>query len=255
MLKFIMLSSVLLWTTVAQAVNLDMSGVAIERYEASGDCRTQDISVTLSPDASYISVLYNNLTLSANQSNQNQQKNCSVEIFFKKPKIKTIFGRIKTAYSIESVDYRGYLYLARNASASQEVKVENGYSDVGKVFINFANKQWTGPWEEDYFLRANYPVAASGYKYLGCLNADKDVARIKFKTKISLNHRNAYGSSYFAVDSADATAQRIEHRYYVKWISVVDCLNALLSSPALQPQPNPQPGQPTQPTWPDPFAY
>lgn len=216
--------AIFLSSTLAMAApRLDFGGVQVVDVRVDKDCLAQDVQVSMAPDASAITILYDRFEASATPANRNVTKQCHVTVTLNSPKINLGFAKVPAIYSVETVDNRGYLFLEGASQATQLIEVENGYSEAGRLNLTFGAQAWQGPFDNEYIVQAKKPLP--GLKYLGCFNADKKQARIKFKTKLNINHRANHGESLFMVDSSDG---KISQTFRLGWFSPTSCLGIRL---------------------------
>lgn len=194
----------------AQAgANIRPGDVAVESVVMSGNgCPAGTVQVVLAPDASAITLLYDQLQAEANASVHQARKNCDVIIKFRKPKL--------YSFAIESADFRGYVYLEHGARAQQVVKLETGSGDLAKLNLNIGAKSWVGPVDQNFVLRAVKPV--EGMKYLSCLQPKKD-GRLRVKSTITAENGTSSAQALIAVDSVDG---RLVQKYNLKWINCLE---------------------------------
>jgi hypothetical protein len=179
--------------------------VSIESIEHGGDgCRPGTVSVTLSPGATELTVLFDDFQTRVGADVSNSRRNCEVKVRIKKPRL--------WSYKIDSVDFRGFIHLDRGVRAEQKVDFQNGPSHAG-FNKSFGYQRWVGPKSENYLLQTIKPL--NGPDLLSCLPAKKSV-ELKLRSSIELKGGGGHQGGMMAVDSADG---RVIHRYRLSWIS------------------------------------
>lgn len=179
--------------------------IAIERLEHSGDgCRPGTVAVLLSPDASELTVLFDEFQTRVGADVANSRSNCEVRVRLRKPRL--------WSYRIDSVDFRGFIRLDHGVRAEQKVDFQNGPSHAG-FNKSFGYQHWVGPVSGNYLLSTIKPL--NGPDLLSCLPAKKSVD-LKLRSSIELNGGGGHKGGMMAVDSIDG---RVVHRYRLAWIS------------------------------------
>jgi hypothetical protein len=197
--------------------NFNPSEVGIESVTAAGNgCHAGSVQVILAPDASAITVLYDQLQAQADSVTHQQRKNCDVIIKFKKPKI--------YSFAIESADFRGYVFLERGAKAQQVVKLETGTGDLAKLNLNIGARTWIGPVDENFILRAQKPN--EGLKFLSCIQP-KQQGRLRVKSVITVENGRSDAQALISVDSLDG---RLVQRYNLKWVNCLEFSRDLIEA-------------------------
>ncbi len=184
--------------------------ISIESIDYGGDgCLPGTVSVTLSPGATELTVLFDDFQTRVGADVASSRKNCEVKVKIKKPRL--------WSYRIDSVDFRGFIHLDRGVRAEQKVDFQNGPSHAG-FNKSFGYQRWIGPASENYLLQTVKPL--NGPDLLSCLPAKKSV-ELKLRSSIELKGGGSHLGGMMAVDSADG---RVIHRYRLSWIS---CLKEL----------------------------
>lgn len=179
--------------------------ISIESIEHGGDgCRPGTVSVILSPNASELTVLFDDFQTRVGADVANSKRTCEVKVKIKKPRL--------WSYKIDSVDFRGFIHLDRGVRAEQKVDFQNGPSHAG-FNKSFGYQQWVGPTTENYLLQTIKPL--NGPDLLSCLPAKKSV-ELKLRSTIELKGGGGHQGGMMAVDSVDG---RVVHRYRLSWIS------------------------------------
>lgn len=119
-------------------------------YQGSG-CPPGKVSVTMTPNGSAFSILYDAFDLRVDKNITVARASCRVVLRVKKPR--------KTGFRIENAEFRGFVALDNGVTAAQTVKVmvgpNNGHQ---KLSAEFGSQTWQGPVAENYNLSAVRPV-------------------------------------------------------------------------------------------------
>ncbi len=119
-------------------------------YQGSG-CPQGQVSVTMTPNGSAFSILYDAFDLRVDKNITVARASCRVVLHVKKPR--------KTGFRIENAEFRGFVALDAGVSASQNVKVMVGPNQGHqKLSAEFGSQIWQGPIAENYNLSAVRPV-------------------------------------------------------------------------------------------------
>ncbi len=119
-------------------------------YQGSG-CPQGQVSVTMTPNGSAFSILYDAFDLRVDKNITVARASCRVALHVKKPR--------KTGFRIENAEFRGFVALDAGVSASQNVKVMVGPNHGHqKLSAEFGSQIWQGPIAENYNLSAVRPV-------------------------------------------------------------------------------------------------
>ena len=106
-------------------------------YQGSG-CPQGQVSVTMTPNGSAFSILYDAFDLRVDKNITVARASCRVELHVKKPR--------KTGFRIENAEFRGFVALDAGVSASQNVKVMVGPNQGHqKLSAEFGSQIWQGP--------------------------------------------------------------------------------------------------------------
>ena len=181
--------------------------VQILRVATTGSgCPEGSVQVILAPDASAITVLYDRYNLSVTAAAPNASMECDVMVDLRKPRD---FG-----FSIESADFRGFVFLDEGMTAEQKVQIQSGpVKGIRKITSEFGSHIWSGPFRDEYLLNAQRTVRRP--EVLDCVPP-------RAETKIIINsivriHPNATpGSGQVSVDSLDG---RVLQKYHLQWQS------------------------------------
>lgn len=192
------------WATAAAAFN--PADVRIESFSVSGQgCPQGSVRLVLAPDASAITVLYDQFQLQGlSGSPQQMDMTCRVDAIISKPK--------SLGFSIESVDFRGFVQLDRGVRAAQRVKVVSGSTrPLRQLSGEFGFERWVGPIAENYLIQTVAPYEKP--EILNCLPLKKNT-RLTVTSRIRLNGLGPGKTGFLAVDSADG---KVAQRYRLQW--------------------------------------
>lgn len=193
----------------AQFMRFDPREVQIQSLTFAGNgCPAGSARAVLAPDASAITIMYDQFQAEVGAGRQMDRKKCDLILKFKKPKL--------YSFAIESADFRGFVHLERGARATQEVKLESGHGDLAKVNLNLGLQSWLGPVSENYILTAVKPH--EGLKYLSCLQPTKD-GKLRVKSTVTVENGRNGAEGMIAVDSVDG---RLVQRYKLRWMNCVE---------------------------------
>lgn len=189
------------------------SDVYIESFTTSGaGCPNGSVSVTMDPDGNSITVLYDRFQLQAlGSSLPNVEMKCKIEAVIRKPKL--------MGFSVESVDFRGFVQLDRGVRAAQKVKVQAGSSKrLRKLSGDFGYERWQGPLAQSYLLTTVSPFEAP--EVLNCIPFSKKT-KMSIESKIQISGAGGGRQGLLAVDTADG---RVAQKYNIKWHN---CIGAI----------------------------
>ena len=175
---------------------------------AGSGCPGGSARAVLAPDASAITIMYDQFQAEVGATRPIDRKNCDVIIRMTKPQL--------YSFAVESADFRGFVCLERGARATQEVKLETGHGDLAKVNLNMGVQSWLGPVNQNYVLTAVKPI--EGMKYLSCLQPKRD-GRLRVKSTITVENGRNRSEGLIAVDSMDG---RLVQRYNLRWMNCVN---------------------------------
>lgn len=210
-LKHILLTATVLTSaSLAHAqFNFNPREVRIESVTFAGNgCPAGSARAVLAPDASAITIMYDQFEAQIGPATAVAQKKCDLVVKLSKPKL--------FSFAIESADFRGFVYLERGARATQDVKLETGHGDLAKVNLNLGTQSWLGPVNQNYTLTAVKPH--EGLKYLSCLQPKKE-GRLRVKSTITLENGRNRSEGLITVDSVDG---RLVQRYNLRWMNCVN---------------------------------
>ena len=176
-------------------------------YQGSG-CPQGHVSVTLSPDGSAFSVLYDSFNLMVGDDTAQAQSTCSIVVHLKKPK--------KLGLRVEAADFRGFVALDPDVTASQKVQVMSGPNHGHQqLSAEFGTQVWKGPVADNYILRAVRPVNNKP-PVLDCV-PPKENTDLLIKSQVQLTGGAASRFGQFTVDSVDGL---LVQKFSLTWI---DC--------------------------------
>jgi hypothetical protein len=181
-----LLSAALLTLSVAAIAQNDIS-LGLPGYGGNG-CPAGSASVTLSPDAKSLSLIFDQFITEAgpNVGKTLDRKSCNIAIPVHVPQGFSI--------SIIAVDYRGFVALPRNATA----RLSAEYFFAGMTGPRFV-KDFRGIQNSDYTFNNTLGVAASVWSPCGV-----DV-NLRVNANMMLTNRG-YEDAMATVDSADISA-------------------------------------------------
>jgi hypothetical protein len=164
-------------------------------YGGTG-CPAGSVSVTLSPDAKSLSLLFDEyqVVVGGESGKSFDRKSCNIAIPVHVPQGLSV--------SILKIDFRGFNYLPRSASSQFNVE----YFFAGTKGPSF-QKKFRGPLDEDYLI--NNEITAAAVVWSGC-GAD-----VNLRTNSSLRLSSLYNQEAMAsIDSEDINAAII---YQLQW--------------------------------------
>ena len=185
MRKLTLLKSALLALTFsATLAHADSISLGIPAYGGSG-CPSGTASVTLSPDAKALSLIFDQFVVEAGGANRRlERKSCSVAIPVHVPQGFSV--------SVVNVDYRGYVSLPSQASARMTAE----YFLAGSTGPKF-DKMFLGKTDTDYTFSNTLDINAVVWSACG---ADT-ILRVNAAMLVQTNRLNDQATA--TVDSAD----------------------------------------------------
>jgi len=190
--KFLLLSLVLGSSVAAQADDIYLGTPG---YGGTG-CPAGTVSVTLSPDAKSLSLLFDayQVEVGGETGRSLDRKSCNVAIPVHVPQGYSV--------SVLKVDYRGYNYLPRYASSQFNVE----YFFAGTQGPSF-RKNFYGPLDNDYIIKNELGVSSVVWSACG--------ADVNLRTNSSIRVRTSGNREAMAtVDSEDVSAAIV---YSLQW--------------------------------------
>jgi hypothetical protein len=164
-------------------------------YGGTG-CPAGTVSVTLSPDAKSLSLLFDQyqLAVGGETGKSFDRKSCNIAIPVHVPQGLSV--------SILKIDFRGFNHLPRSASSQFNVE----YFFAGTKGPSFQRK-FTGPLDADYLI--NNEITAEAFVWSGC-GAD-----VNLRTNSSMRLSSLYNQEAMAsIDSEDVNAAIV---YKLQW--------------------------------------
>jgi hypothetical protein len=164
-------------------------------YGGTG-CPAGSVSVTLSPDAKSLSLLFDEyqVVVGGESGKSFDRKSCNIAIPVHVPQGLSV--------SILKIDFRGFNHLPRSASSQFNVE----YFFAGSKGPSFQRK-FRGPIDEDYLI--NNEITANAIVWSGC-GAD-----VNLRTNSSMRLSSLYNQEAMAsIDSEDINAAIV---YQLQW--------------------------------------
>ncbi len=164
-------------------------------YGGTG-CPAGSVSVTLSPDAKSLSLLFDEyqVVVGGESGKSFDRKSCNIAIPVHVPQGLSV--------SILKIDFRGFNHLPRSASSQFNVE----YFFAGTKGPSFQRK-FRGPIDEDYLI--NNEITANAIVWSGC-GAD-----VNLRTNSSMRLSSLYNQEAMAsIDSEDINAAIV---YQLQW--------------------------------------
>lgn len=180
-------------------------------YEGAG-CPQGSVSVTMDPDASSFTVLFDRFDMRAGAGLSQASMDCDIKLKFKKSKF--------FSFAVNSADFRGFAFLDPQVRGKIESKVKTGNTNfVQGATSSFALENLIGPMNDNFILTTQRVL--SGTDTLACFPF-KDSMVVLIKTKIAISGAGGSLVGQLTVDSADG---RMAQKYSLKWIN---CLGRIL---------------------------
>lgn len=188
---------------IARAMALAPGEAEIVGLKLQGEgCPEGSVSLTLAPDASAFTVLYDRFTITANGSRPQEEINCRVVAEIRKPRDKGV--------SVEGVDLRGFIALDAGVRGAQIVKVVAGqHGGRNGREVDMGHERWVGPIAENFIVRAN-PTARTGE--VNCVESDK--TKLIVVSRVRIKNAGPGKTGTITVDSADGLLMQ---KYMLNW--------------------------------------
>ncbi len=173
----------------------DDISLGVPGYGGTG-CPANSVSVTLSPDAKSLSLLFDQyqVVVGGESGKSFDRKSCNIAIPVHVPQGLSV--------SILKIDFRGFNHLPRSASSQFNVE----YFFAGTRGPTFQRK-FRGPLDEDYLI--NNELTAEAIVWSGC-GAD-----VNLRTNSSMRLSSLYNQEAMAsIDSEDINAAIV---YQLQW--------------------------------------
>jgi hypothetical protein len=192
-----MKKSILLFSAIMLSAPVFADDISLGEpgYGGTG-CPAGTVSVTLSPDAKSLSLLFDEyqVAVGGETGKSFDRKSCNIAIPVHVPQGLSV--------SILKIDFRGFNHLPRSASSQFNVE----YFFAGTKGPSFQRK-FRGPLDEDYLI--NNEITAEAIVWSGC-GAD-----VNLRTNSSLRLSSLYNQEALAsVDSEDVNAAIV---YQLQW--------------------------------------
>jgi len=200
-MKMYLLASLLF--ALPSFAQVSLTGV---EYKGTG-CPQGHVSVTLSPDGSSFSVLYDSFNLMVGEDITQAQSSCSIVLHLKKPK--------KLGFRVDAADFRGFVALDPDVTATQKVQVMSGPNHGHQqLSAEFGTQVWKGPLTENYILRAVRPVNNKP-PVLDCV-PPKENTDIVINSQVQIS---GGGGSRFGQVTVDSVDGLIVQKFSLTWIN------------------------------------
>lgn len=152
-------------------------------------CPQGTFSVVNSPDGTSLSILFDAFSVSSNDQETLQNKECNLSVPLNLPE----------GYSlgVYRVDYRGYAHLEPKQSSELTVNYRLGPKNKGRRF----NRKTKGEYDGEFLFTEN--IGAGLMKRVGC----GDAAVLNVSVKLTLTPDGG-GEAMATLDSSDGSAKR-----------------------------------------------
>jgi hypothetical protein len=192
-----MKKSILLFSAIMLSAPVFADDISLGQpgYGGTG-CPAGTVSVTLSPDAKSLSLLFDEyqVAVGGETGKSFDRKSCNIAIPVHVPQGLSV--------SILKIDFRGFNHLPRSASSQFNVE----YFFAGTKGPTFQRK-FRGPLDEDYLI--NNEITAEAIVWSGC-GAD-----VNLRTNSSMRLSSLYNQEAMAsIDSEDVNAAIV---YQLQW--------------------------------------
>jgi hypothetical protein len=193
----IMLSSLILAMALPAVATADAIQLGDPAYGGTG-CPAGSASVSLSPDSSAISILFDQYVVEAGGSKMFDRKNCNIAVPVHVPQ----------GYSVAvfAIDYRGFVQLPAGARANLSVN----YFLAGQGRGVTSNKSFFGSTSQEYLTTDRLGMDAIVWSPCG---AD---TILRANTSMLVNSNSRREEAMATVDSADIKSGLI---YHIQWRS------------------------------------
>lgn len=188
---------------VARAMALNPGDAEIVGMKLQGEgCPEGSVRMTLAPDGSAFTVLYDQFTVTADGSRPLVEINCRVVAEIRKPK--------DLGVSVEGVDFRGFIQLDAGVRGAQVVKVAAGqHGGRNGREVDMGVERWLGPVAENFIVRAN-PTARAGE--VNCIASEK--TKLVVVSRVRIKNAGPGKMGMISVDSADGLLMQ---KYMLSW--------------------------------------
>lgn len=195
MKKIMAIAALLIGSSVAGASYADDIALGEPGYGGTG-CPDGSASVTLSPDAKSLSILFDEYYVEAGGSTNKsfERKSCNIAIPVHVPQGLSV--------SVLNIDYRGYNNIPSGAKTTFAVE----YFFAGAKGPTF-NKSFNGPLDKDYLIKNKLKASALVWSKCG--------ADVNLRTNSSIRVQTKQNKEALAtVDSQDVSAAIV---YQLQW--------------------------------------
>lgn len=190
---------------------VEITGLSI----GGNGCPQNSVDVVLAPDAKSFTVLYDQFYVEVAPGRSKQSAKCQVELDFKKPRA--------MGFTIEAVDFRGFVHLEPGATAEQKVSAGiSASSRIRQATSDFGYQRWSGPVSENFILSTVRPFKTP--EILNCLPAKKSTTLV-LKSELKINQRHPASSGLLTVDSTDG---RMAQRYHMRWVNCAKAIGGII---------------------------
>lgn len=166
---------------------------------AGSGCPAGSVATNVSPDLQAFTLLFDNYIAEVGDgvSAREKRKNCVVNVDLDFPQ--------GWAYTLFTVDYRGYIDLERNLVGTQQTSYYfQGSSATARLASNIS-----GPVARDYQIRDTLGIASLVWSPCGASRS------LNMNTEVRIdNTRNRLGAGLMTLDSIDG---QLKHIYGVQW--------------------------------------
>ncbi|KAH7135155.1 hypothetical protein B0J11DRAFT_596112 [Dendryphion nanum] len=163
--------------------------------EGSG-CRAGTVGVAIAPDSSFITLMFDDFQAAIGPKSGNVKKRafCRVNVTMSSP---------GWAFDVKSVDFRGYVKIAKNVDVSLVSRWKWIDPSTGKDIKGKGNvqKKAVGPYEEDFLIHKDGEMSDTEQQ----LCSTKASAKFQLSLSASLNSLVTNADGYVKGDSVDAS--------------------------------------------------
>ncbi|WP_203897000.1 DUF4360 domain-containing protein [Virgisporangium aliadipatigenens] len=162
---------------------------------AGSGCAPGTADVAVSPDNTAFTVIYSNYLAQAGPgiSVTDGRKNCQLNVLVHVPHGFT--------FAIAKVDYRGYGFLQRGATASQRAN----YYFQGMTQGTYVNHNIGAPLDDNWIVSDDVPIAAQVFRPCG------ELRNLNINTELRVAKGTSTDVSYLTMDSTDGSIATIYH--------------------------------------------
>ncbi|WP_305789984.1 DUF4360 domain-containing protein [Symbioplanes lichenis] len=166
---------------------------------AGSGCAPGTADVAISPDHSAFTAIYSAYLAQAgpNVPVTENRKNCQLNVLVNAPSGYT--------FAIAKVDYRGYGFLQRGATAQQRAN----YYFQGMTVGSYANHAIAAPLDDNWIATDEVPIASQVFRPCG------EQRNLNINTELRVTRGTSTDVSYLTMDSTDGS---IETVYHFSWL-------------------------------------